>query len=70
MRDSRADAPAWAEWWSGPIHAADGMTVNSVGKPVSGNVSVDERITLDLRVRVNEPQPQSGSGCKYRQGED
>ena len=32
---------------------ADGVTVDAVGKPISGNVSVDERITLDLRVRVN-----------------
>jgi hypothetical protein len=45
------------------------MAVNAVGKPVRGYVSVEQRITLDLRVRVNEPQPQSGSGCKYKQGE-
>ena len=46
-----------------PDALADGVTVDAVGKPVSGNVTVDERITLDLRVRVNKPQPQSGSGC-------
>ena len=35
---------------------AHGMAVDAVGEPVGGNVSVDERVALDLRVGVDEPQ--------------
>ena len=40
-----------------------------MGEPVGGNVAVEKRITLNLRVDVNEPQTQSGSSCEHGQGE-
>jgi hypothetical protein len=43
------------------------MAIDTVGEPVGGNVTLDERIALDLRMSVNEPQSQSGSGCEYDQ---
>ena len=49
---------------------ADGMAVDAVGKPVSSNVTVEERIALDLRVRVNKPQAESRSGGEHNQGKD
>ena len=48
---------------------AHGVAVDAVGEPVGGNVSVEQRIALDLRVGVNQPQAQSGSGCEHKQGE-
>ena len=47
---------------------AHGVAVDAVGEPVGGNVSVEQRIALDLRVRVDKPQAQSGSGGEHNQG--
>ena len=66
MPDSREGAPAWVQWWWARC-VAHGVAVDAMGEPIGGNVAVDQRIALDLRVGVDRPQAQSGSGCQHNQ---
>ena len=46
---------------------AHGVAVDAMGEPIAGDVPIDQRIALDLRVRVDRPQAQGGSGCQHNQ---
>ena len=47
---------------------AHGVAVDAMGEPIGGNVPIEQRIALDLRVRMNCPQAQNGSAGKHKQG--
>jgi hypothetical protein len=48
----------------------DGSAIDAVGQPISGNVTVQKRVALDLRKSVDEPQAERSSRRQRKQGEE